>query len=41
MSIEGANGKNANVCTGWILKDGDSDITLTSAYVTKKGVTKV
>lgn len=40
MKLKGANGKEANVCTGWIVKNGESEPQLTSAYVTKKGVTK-
>lgn len=40
MELTGANGKKANVCTGWIKKNGETEIRLTSAYVTEKGVTK-
>ena len=40
MELIGANGKKANVCTGWIKKNGETEIRLTSAYVTEKGVTK-
>ena len=39
MRIKGANGKEANVCTGWIIKNGETEPRLTSAYVTKKEVT--
>lgn len=39
MELVGANGKKANVCTGWILKNGEDEPSLTSAYVTKKKVT--
>lgn len=38
MKIKGINGKEANVCTGWILRDGEEEHSLTSAYVTKKKV---
>ena len=38
MRIEGANGKSANVCTAWIKKSGDTRLSLTSVYVTKKKV---
>lgn len=40
MNLKGANGKNANVCTAWIKENADSELRLTSAYVTKKEVTK-
>ena len=36
FNIEGVNGKTANVCTGWIRKNGEERLTLTSLYVTKK-----
>jgi hypothetical protein len=38
MTIKGANGKTANVCTGWIKRSGENSLLLTSAYVTKKKV---
>lgn len=38
MTITGVNGKEANVCTGWIKRNGESRLSLTSAYVTKKKV---
>lgn len=38
MSLTGENGKTANVLTAWIESDGEK--RLTSAYVTKKKVTK-
>lgn len=40
MRLTGANGKQANVCTGWIIENGKTEPRLTSAYVTKKKVTK-
>ena len=40
MRITGANGKQANVCTGWIIENGKTEPRLTSAYVTQKKVTK-
>ena len=40
MRLTGANGKQANVCTAWIVENGKSEPRLTSAYVTKKKVTK-
>lgn len=40
MEFIGANGKKANVCTGWIKRSDETEIRLTSAYVTGKGVTK-
>ena len=40
MNLKGANGKNANVCTAWIKENANSEPRLTSAYVTKKEVTK-
>ncbi len=40
MNLKGPNGKNANVCTAWIKENADSEPRLTSAYVTKKEVTK-
>ncbi len=40
MRLTGANGKQANVCTAWIVEVGKSEPRLTSAYVTKKKVTK-
>lgn len=39
MRITGANGKQANVCTGWIIENGKTEPRLTSAYVTEKKVT--
>lgn len=39
MRLTGANGKTANVCTGWFKETQDSEPRLTSAYVTKKKVT--
>lgn len=38
MNLKGSNGKNANVCTAWIKEGDDSELRLTSAYVTKKKV---
>lgn len=40
MRLTGANGKQANVCTGWIIEKGKTEPRLTSAYVTEKKVTK-
>ena len=40
MQIKGLNGKQANVCTGWIIENGATEPRLTSAYVTEKKVTK-
>lgn len=40
MEIKGPNGKTANVCTGWIKKNGQKRLTMTSAYVTEKKVSK-
>lgn len=40
MRLTGANGKQANVCTGWIIENGKTEPRLTSAYVTKKKVTR-
>lgn len=40
MQIKGPNGKQANVCTGWIIENGTTEPRLTSAYVTEKKVTK-
>ena len=40
MRLVGANGKEANVCTGWIVEIGKKELRLTSAYVTEKKVTK-
>ena len=34
-----ANGRKANVCTGWIKENDSSEPRMTSAYVTKKKVT--
>lgn len=39
MELTGANGKKANVCTGWIVEFGKTEPRLTSAYVTEKKVT--
>lgn len=39
MCLIGANGKEANVCTGWIIENGKKEFRLTSAYVTEKKVT--
>lgn len=36
MTLTGPNGKVARVCTGWIKTDGESRMSMTSAYVTKK-----
>ena len=36
MSIEGKNGKTANVLTSWIVRDGESFPRLTNAYITNK-----
>lgn len=38
MRLTGENGKQANVCTGWIKENENSEPRLTSAYVTKKKV---
>lgn len=40
MKLKGSNGKTANVCTAWIKEKDHSEPRLTSAYVTKKEVTK-
>lgn len=40
MKLTGANGKQANVCTGWINDIGKNELRLTSAYVTDRKVTK-
>lgn len=40
MRLTGENGKQANVCTGWIKENENSEARLTSAYVTKKKVIK-
>lgn len=40
MKLKGPNGKTANVCTAWIKEKDNSEPRLTSAYVTKKEVTK-
>lgn len=40
MCLKGPNGKDANVCTAWIKETDNSELRLTSAYVTKKEVTK-
>lgn len=40
MRLTGANGKQANVCTGWIVEVGSDEPRLTSAYITNKEVTK-
>lgn len=40
MCLTGANGKQANVCTSWIIENGKTEPRLTSAYVTKKKVTR-
>ncbi|MBD5113147.1 MAG: hypothetical protein HDT42_11555 [Ruminococcaceae bacterium] len=39
MRLKGANGKEANVCTGWIVENDSNSLRLTTAYVTKKKVT--
>lgn len=39
MELTGANGRKANVCTGWIKENDSSESRMTSAYVTKKKVT--
>lgn len=39
MELTGANGQKANVCTGWIKENDNSEPRMTSAYVTKKKVT--
>ena len=39
MELTGANGRKANVCTGWIKENDSSEPRMTSAYVTKKKVT--
>ena len=39
IKLTGANGRNANVCTGWIVEKDNEEPRLTSAYVTKKKVT--
>lgn len=38
MRMTGPTGKEANVLTAWMVKDGDTYPSLTSAYVTKKKV---
>ena len=38
MELTGANGKKAKVCTAWIKETENSELRLTSAYVTKKRV---
>lgn len=40
VEIIGINGKTANVCTGWIKRMENKEISLTSVYVTKKKVSK-
>lgn len=40
MRLSAANGKEANVCTGWIVENGKEQLRSTTAYVTKKKVTK-
>ncbi len=40
MRLKGANSKEANVCTGWIVENGQKELRLTTAYVTNKRVTK-
>ena len=40
MNLNGPNGKTANVCTAWIQEKNGTSIKLTSAYVTKKEVSK-
>lgn len=40
MCLRGTNGKDANVCTGWIVENGKEQLRLTTAYVTKKRVTR-
>lgn len=39
MRLRGTNGKEANVCTGWIVETDTNLLRLTTAYVTKKRVT--
>lgn len=39
MELTVANGRKANVCTGWIKENDSSEPRMTSAYVTKKKVT--
>jgi len=38
MNLLGANGKYANVLTGWIVDAQTKETRLTTAYVTKKKV---
>lgn len=40
MNLNGPNGKTANVCTAWIQEKNGTSVKLTSAYVTKKEVSK-
>ena len=40
MNLNGPNGKTANVCTAWIQEKNETSVKLTSAYVTKKEVSK-
>lgn len=37
MEIVGANGKRANIKTGWIIDNGEENPRLTSAYIYRKG----
>lgn len=37
--LKGANGKEAKVCTGWIIENGKRELRLTTVYVTKRSVT--
>ena len=37
--LKGANGKEAKVCTGWIVENGKHELRLTTVYVTKRSVT--
>ena len=39
VELTGANGRKANICTGWIKENDSSEPRMTSAYVTKKKVT--
>lgn len=40
MNLNGPNGKTTNVCTAWIQEKNGTSVKLTSAYVTKKEVSK-
>jgi len=38
MELTGANGKNANVMTAWLIDNKNNEIRMTSAYVKKRKV---